>query len=198
MAEIQTWLAYVCCVRQLESVKESEYCEYIRPAIDRFGTLNFGKFDEIADVGYQHGKTVFDVWCRSGVVEKMLKDRHQEEFHKSRSRNKMEKRLVFQKAAINLVLSKMAKAKKLVEQNQQNLEVVELQHTQIKFNGYSRGLERYEQIKVGLEGAVCREQEHRLAESKELLQIIEEGIDNLNYKRSCLRVRVGIHQNVVD
>uniref|UniRef100_A0AAR2J0S4 lysophospholipase n=1 Tax=Pygocentrus nattereri TaxID=42514 RepID=A0AAR2J0S4_PYGNA len=86
MAEIQTRLAYVCCVRQLESVKDSDYCEYIRPAIDRFGTLDFGKFDEIADVGYQHGKTVFDVWCRSGVVENMLKDRHQEEFHKSKSR----------------------------------------------------------------------------------------------------------------
>ncbi|XP_076854368.1 patatin-like phospholipase domain-containing protein 7 isoform X2 [Brachyhypopomus gauderio] len=87
MAEIQTRLAYVCCVRQLESVKESDYCEYIRPAIDRFGTLDFGKFDEIADVGYQHGKTVFDVWCRSGVVDTMLKDRHQEEFHRSRSTN---------------------------------------------------------------------------------------------------------------
>ncbi len=33
------------------------------------------------EVGYQHGKTVFDVWSRSGVVEKMLKDRHQEAFH---------------------------------------------------------------------------------------------------------------------
>ncbi|KAG7318254.1 hypothetical protein KOW79_018009 [Hemibagrus wyckioides] len=87
MAEIQTRLAYVCCVRQLELVKDSDYCEYIRPAIDRYGTLEFGKFDEIADVGYQHGKTVFDVWCRSGVVEKMLKDRHQEEFHKSKSTN---------------------------------------------------------------------------------------------------------------
>uniref|UniRef100_A0AAY4EHM7 lysophospholipase n=1 Tax=Denticeps clupeoides TaxID=299321 RepID=A0AAY4EHM7_9TELE len=81
MGEIQTRLAYVCCVRQLESVKNSDYCEYIRPPIDRYRTLEFGKFDEIAEVGYQHGKTVFDVWCRSGVVEKMLKDRHQEEFH---------------------------------------------------------------------------------------------------------------------
>uniref|UniRef100_A0AAQ6A2N2 lysophospholipase n=1 Tax=Amphiprion ocellaris TaxID=80972 RepID=A0AAQ6A2N2_AMPOC len=79
MAEIQTRLAYVCCVRQLESVKNSDYCEYIRPPIDRYRTLEFGKFDEIAEVGYQHGKTVFDVWSRSGVVEKMLKDRHQEE-----------------------------------------------------------------------------------------------------------------------
>ncbi|XP_068608693.1 patatin-like phospholipase domain-containing protein 7 [Brachionichthys hirsutus] len=87
MAEIQTRLAYVCCVRQLESVKNSDYCEYIRPPIDRYRTLEFGKFDEIAAVGYQHGKTVFDVWSRSGVVEKMLKDRHQEEFHNTQSKN---------------------------------------------------------------------------------------------------------------
>lgn len=48
MAEIQTRLAYVCCVRQLELVKNTEYCEYIRPPIDHYGTLDFGKFDEIA------------------------------------------------------------------------------------------------------------------------------------------------------
>ncbi|XP_077479437.1 patatin-like phospholipase domain-containing protein 7a isoform X2 [Stigmatopora argus] len=87
MAEIQTRLAYVCCVRHLESVKNSDYCEYIRPPIDRYRTLEFGKFDEIAEVGYQHGKTVFDVWRRSGVVEKMLKDRHQEEFHNTQCKN---------------------------------------------------------------------------------------------------------------
>ncbi|XP_056129424.1 patatin-like phospholipase domain-containing protein 7 [Lampris incognitus] len=92
MAEIQTRLAYVCCVRQLELVKESEYCEYIRPPIDRYGTLEFGKFDEIAEVGYQHGKTVFDVWQRSGVVDNMLKDRHQEEFHKTKNDNVSQKK----------------------------------------------------------------------------------------------------------
>ncbi|XP_008415565.1 patatin-like phospholipase domain-containing protein 7 [Poecilia reticulata] len=85
MAEIQTRLAYVCCVRQLEVVKDSNYCEYIRPPIDRYGTLDFGKFDEIAEVGYQHGKTLFDVWHRSGVVDSMLRDRHQEEFHKTKT-----------------------------------------------------------------------------------------------------------------
>ncbi|XP_072243295.1 patatin-like phospholipase domain-containing protein 7 isoform X1 [Leuresthes tenuis] len=85
MAEIQTRLAYVCCVRQLELVRDSEYCEYIRPPIDRYGTLEFGKFDEIAEVGYQHGKTLFDVWHRSGVVDSMMKDRHQEEFHKTKA-----------------------------------------------------------------------------------------------------------------
>uniref|UniRef100_A0A6Q2YZW4 lysophospholipase n=1 Tax=Esox lucius TaxID=8010 RepID=A0A6Q2YZW4_ESOLU len=91
MAEIQTRLAYVCCVRQLELVKDSEYCEYIRPPINHYGTLDFGKFDEIAVIVYylenRHGKTLFDVWSRSGVVDKMMKDRHQEEFHKTRSGN---------------------------------------------------------------------------------------------------------------
>lgn len=39
------------------------------------------------EVGYQHGKTVFDVWGRSGVVDKMMKDRHQEEFYNTQSKN---------------------------------------------------------------------------------------------------------------
>lgn len=107
MAEIQTRLAYVCCVRQLEEVRSSDYCEYLRPPIDSYGTLDFGKFSEICvsgggvcragglqcpqngrwgpapgprspcvqEVGYQHGRTVFDIWNRSGVLEKMLQDR---------------------------------------------------------------------------------------------------------------------------
>ncbi|XP_007945269.1 patatin-like phospholipase domain-containing protein 7 [Orycteropus afer afer] len=77
MAEIQTRLAYVCCVRQLEMVRNSDYCEYLRPPIDSYGTLDFGKFDEICEVGYQHGRTVFDIWVRSGVLDKMLKDRQE-------------------------------------------------------------------------------------------------------------------------
>lgn len=61
MAEIQTRLAYVCCVRQLESVKNSDYCEYIRPPINRYRTLEFSKFDEIA-------VSVFFVWFSSHTV----------------------------------------------------------------------------------------------------------------------------------
>ena len=29
----------------------------------------------VQEVGYQHGRTVFDIWGRSGVLEKMLQDR---------------------------------------------------------------------------------------------------------------------------
>ncbi|KAL8168620.1 UNVERIFIED_CONTAM: Neuropathy target esterase [Gekko kuhli] len=84
MAEIQSRLAYVSCVRQLEVVKSSSYCEYIRPPIDRFKTMDFGKFDEIYDVGYQHGKVVFDGWCRGDIIEKMVQDRHSADFYESK------------------------------------------------------------------------------------------------------------------
>jgi hypothetical protein len=47
LSEIQTRLAYVSCQRQLEIVKNSNYCEYLRPPIDRYRTLQFGLFDEI-------------------------------------------------------------------------------------------------------------------------------------------------------
>lgn len=61
MAEIQTRLAYVCCVRQLESVKNSDYCEYIRPPINRYRTLEFGKFDEIAVSAFLSDSLLFSI-----------------------------------------------------------------------------------------------------------------------------------------
>uniref|UniRef100_A0AAY4EZR2 lysophospholipase n=1 Tax=Denticeps clupeoides TaxID=299321 RepID=A0AAY4EZR2_9TELE len=84
MAEIQSRLAYVSCVRQLEVVKKSAYCEYIRPPIDRFKTMDFGKFDEIYDVGYQHGKLLFTGWARGDIIKNMLKDRRSADYNDSK------------------------------------------------------------------------------------------------------------------
>ncbi|VDP13224.1 unnamed protein product [Soboliphyme baturini] len=69
MAEIQSRLAYVSCVRQLEQVKKAAYCHYVRPPIDRFQTLDFSLFDEIYAVGYEHGKSVFDVWIKGNEID---------------------------------------------------------------------------------------------------------------------------------
>ncbi|XP_037936421.1 neuropathy target esterase sws isoform X1 [Teleopsis dalmanni] len=66
LPDIQSRLAYVSCVRQLEEVKSSEYCEYIRPPIDKYKTLAFGSFDEIRDVGYVHGKNYFEIMEKAG------------------------------------------------------------------------------------------------------------------------------------
>jgi lysophospholipid hydrolase len=40
-------LAFISSVRQLELVKKAPYCNYCRPPIDEFLTLDFAKFDII-------------------------------------------------------------------------------------------------------------------------------------------------------
>ncbi|XP_043577608.1 neuropathy target esterase sws isoform X4 [Bombus pyrosoma] len=75
LPDIQSRLAYVSCVRQLEEVKNSDYCEYIRPPIDKYKTLQFANFDEIKDVGYQHGKTYFEVQSKAGILPRFNADR---------------------------------------------------------------------------------------------------------------------------
>ncbi|KAL3874288.1 hypothetical protein ACJMK2_037327 [Sinanodonta woodiana] len=79
MTEIQSRLAYVSCIRQLEVVKNSGYCEYIRPPIDKFATLQFGAFDEIIDVGYNHGKTLLAGWQKGGLVNDLFKEKKEEQ-----------------------------------------------------------------------------------------------------------------------
>ena len=37
LTEIQSRLAFVSCIRQLELVKSDGMCEYIRPPIDKYG-----------------------------------------------------------------------------------------------------------------------------------------------------------------
>lgn len=73
LPDIQSRLAYVSCVRQLEEVKKSDYCEYIRPPIDKYKTLQFGSFNEIKDVGYNHGKTYFAGLKRAGLLNNLTK-----------------------------------------------------------------------------------------------------------------------------
>ena len=52
LSEIQARLAYVSSVDALERAKNTPGCLYMRPPIDAYGTLEFGKFDEICQVGY--------------------------------------------------------------------------------------------------------------------------------------------------
>ncbi|KAF7495700.1 Neuropathy target esterase sws [Sarcoptes scabiei] len=78
LPEIQSRLAYVCCEKQLEEVKSSDYCMYIRPPIDGFKTLQFKSFKEIMNVGYHHGKAVFSTMTlakQRSIMNFLQKDR---------------------------------------------------------------------------------------------------------------------------
>merc|ERR1712108_79974 len=61
-------LAYVSCIRQLEEVKKAEYVDYIRPPIDKYGTLQFDAFDEIRDIGFYHGRIYFAGLRKAGQL----------------------------------------------------------------------------------------------------------------------------------
>ncbi|KAH6631732.1 lysophospholipase NTE1 [Chaetomium tenue] len=56
LAEIQARLAYVSSVDALERAKTLPGCIYMRPPIEEYGTLDFGKFMEIYGVGYKYGQ----------------------------------------------------------------------------------------------------------------------------------------------
>lgn len=57
MNEVQNRLAYVCCVNQMEIVKNAQYCYYVKLPIESFGIFDFSKFDQAAvslDTFIQH------------------------------------------------------------------------------------------------------------------------------------------------
>lgn len=56
LSDIQARLAYVSSVDALERAKTTPGCLYMRPPIDAYGTLEFGKFEEIYEVGYAYAK----------------------------------------------------------------------------------------------------------------------------------------------
>ncbi|CAL8092126.1 unnamed protein product [Calicophoron daubneyi] len=72
LTEIQTRLAYISCVKQLEQVKNSGLYHYMRPPIDRFMTLQFAAFDEIMNVGCEYTKDMFRRWHEEGVLRQMV------------------------------------------------------------------------------------------------------------------------------
>ncbi|KAI0021045.1 hypothetical protein F4780DRAFT_310203 [Xylariomycetidae sp. FL0641] len=68
LAEIQARLAYVSSVDALERAKTIPGCFYMRPPIDEYGTLDFGKFDELYDLGYRYGKDFLDNLKEEGIL----------------------------------------------------------------------------------------------------------------------------------
>lgn len=58
---------------QFQQVKNSDYCEYLRPPIDKYKTLAFGSFDEIKEVGYSYGKEHFEKLSKTGGLSRFNK-----------------------------------------------------------------------------------------------------------------------------
>lgn len=74
LADIQSRLAYVSCYTQLEEVKNMDGCIYLRPPVGHFGTIDFGRFDEIYEAGYKYGQQVVKEWESQGKLRKFVQD----------------------------------------------------------------------------------------------------------------------------
>ena len=62
LSDIQAQLAYVSSEAVLENVKRQKRCLYLRPPITQYGTLDFAKFEEIAEVGYNYAQKEITKW----------------------------------------------------------------------------------------------------------------------------------------
>lgn len=74
LADIQTRLANVTCLKQIELVRQlakdsSSGIHYLRPPINAFQTLEFEKFDQIKRVGEAYAAQVMAVWRQDGTLE---------------------------------------------------------------------------------------------------------------------------------
>ena len=68
LAEIQSRLAYVSSVKQLEDVQNLDGCFYVQPEVQKFGTLEFDKFRDIFQAGYETGKSLVESWRNNGSL----------------------------------------------------------------------------------------------------------------------------------
>jgi lysophospholipid hydrolase len=70
MADIQSRLAYVSSVKQLEDAKKIDGCFYVHPDVNHYDTLEFEKFLDIYEEGYKAGVGLIEQWKRDGDMEK--------------------------------------------------------------------------------------------------------------------------------
>ncbi|KAI8093035.1 uncharacterized protein BX664DRAFT_260351 [Halteromyces radiatus] len=68
IAEIQSRLTYVSSVAKLEEAKLINGTLYVKLPVQQWGTLEFSKFNDIKNLGYQVGKTVVGRWLSAGYA----------------------------------------------------------------------------------------------------------------------------------
>ncbi|KAJ3579412.1 hypothetical protein NPX13_g1155 [Xylaria arbuscula] len=68
LAEIQGRLAYVSSIDALERAKTLPGCIYMRPPVDDYGTLDFGKFDEIYERSLKYGQDFLARLKEQGIL----------------------------------------------------------------------------------------------------------------------------------
>lgn len=72
LSDINGRIAYVSSVQQLEEVKKMKGVIYLHPPIEGLAMMDFGKFQEIEELGYQYGKKIIAQWIMTGKLESIF------------------------------------------------------------------------------------------------------------------------------
>lgn len=69
LSEVQARLAYVGSVDALERAKRAPGVRYMRPPVEMYGTLDFGRFEELVEIGARFGREYLaDMFGREGAL----------------------------------------------------------------------------------------------------------------------------------
>eukprot|EP00742_Colponemidia_sp_Colp-10_P008838 GILJ01009598.1.p1 GENE.GILJ01009598.1~~GILJ01009598.1.p1 ORF type:complete len:1135 (+),score=165.01 GILJ01009598.1:128-3532(+) len=72
LSEIQARLAYITTDARSLAIEQTVDL-YLSPPVQQYGTLEFGKFDEIVKVGYDYARNMLDQWKQEPGAEPLLK-----------------------------------------------------------------------------------------------------------------------------
>ncbi|KAF9055952.1 hypothetical protein BJ165DRAFT_1429740 [Panaeolus papilionaceus] len=72
ITEIQSRLAYVSSVNTLEEAKVAKNCLYIQMPVQEYGTLQFGKFEELTKKGYHAAMDILEKFEEEGRLPQSL------------------------------------------------------------------------------------------------------------------------------
>ncbi|KAF8514349.1 hypothetical protein BU17DRAFT_52619 [Hysterangium stoloniferum] len=74
ITEIQSRLAYVSSVKTLEEAKVFKGCLYLAMPVQEYGTMQFGKFEEIQEKGYQATIDKLEKWDEEGKLPSVYEE----------------------------------------------------------------------------------------------------------------------------
>ncbi|OBZ84427.1 Lysophospholipase nte1, partial [Choanephora cucurbitarum] len=74
IADIQSRLAYVSSVAKLEEAKITDGTMYLKLPVQQWGTLEFAKYNDIFQTGYEVGREVVSRWRKAGYASGRIND----------------------------------------------------------------------------------------------------------------------------
>ncbi|PWN38990.1 hypothetical protein IE81DRAFT_326984 [Ceraceosorus guamensis] len=68
ITDIQGRLTYVSSVKTLDEAKSTPGCFYLRMPVEGFGTMEFGRFNEVQQIGYEASRAALAGWAKEGSL----------------------------------------------------------------------------------------------------------------------------------